>query len=243
MVWALPGGSKGAAHVLETVQTCRVRWRCPRWGAASGSPHAPAPCWKPCAPRAHVLSKGIPCAASAPEHTLVAGQRNLVCHVHASAATARHEVCVLCNIIAGSAQGTVHIVDRTLRAPALATGSEERPADQADADDEGAEDPSSATEPQDADAEIWDAARDRARAEGGGRASTGRSGWQAARRAHGERVSLRLMSKRWAAHASERAAAARMRRPPGGAAQATRHGGGRVTVKPPAAPCCAGMQA
>lgn len=27
MVWALPGGSKGAAHVVETIQTCRVRRR------------------------------------------------------------------------------------------------------------------------------------------------------------------------------------------------------------------------
>lgn len=31
MVWAIPGGSKTAAHILETIQTCRVRWLCSGW--------------------------------------------------------------------------------------------------------------------------------------------------------------------------------------------------------------------
>ena len=88
-------------------------------------------------------------------------------------------------------QGTVHILDRALRAPALAADAGDAPADQAGAEGEG----STATEPEDAEEEMWDAARTRA---GAGPARTGRGGWQAARRARGERASLRLMRRRWA---------------------------------------------
>ena len=97
-------------------------------------------------------------------------------------------------------QGSVHIVDRALRAPALGAEEERPAADEAGADQDG-EDAAATAEPQDDDAEIWGAARDRARAEGGERARTGKGGWQAARRAHGGRASLRLTSKRCVAHA------------------------------------------
>ena len=38
LVWALPGGPKGTAHVMETIQTCRVRRRTGAPLAWGGSP-------------------------------------------------------------------------------------------------------------------------------------------------------------------------------------------------------------